>query len=238
MINENKWTNTVQGIQKKQTSSKYTLDTTRWVNTIPKKNSFNPSTKYSLISFLFVFGLILVSVVKNETKNLEKEINKLNKKIYLTQFNLDQSILDHEVITSPDNISILATEYLNVNLVPYKKSQIEKLDKEIKIVSEKKGGTKYVKKVEVLSKNIKFKLGQNVKKKKLKMLKLQELYSNPKALPTEIKRKAIKEIKKKKTELLDIYHSPKKSINLKKVGKWTGIQVVKAFFGMPIFPGR
>jgi len=138
MINENKWTNTVQGIQKKQTSSKYTLDTTRWVNTIPKKNSFNPSAKYSLISFLFVFGLILVSVVKNETKNLEKEINKLNKKIYLTQFNLDQSILDHEVITSPDNISILATEYLNVNLVPYKKSQIEKLDKEIKIVSEKK----------------------------------------------------------------------------------------------------
>ena len=70
------------------------------------------------------------------------------------------------------------------------------------------------------------------------MVKLQELYSNPKTLPTKIKKKATNEIEKKKTELLDIYHSPKKSINLKKIGKWSGIQVVKAFLGMPIVPGR
>ena len=230
MIDQNKWIKTLQGIQKKPNIEECNIDKSKWINTIPKNNSYNSGKKYFLISFVFIFGLILVSVVKNETKYLEKEINALNKKIYLTQFNLDQSILDHEVLTSPENISILATEYLNIDLTPYKKSQIKNFNKKIKTFSEEKKETTYTKKVNILSDNIKFQLASNIEKNKLKIAKLQKLYSDPKTLPNKIK--------KKKTELMNIYHDPKNSVDLKKVGKWSAIQVVKAFLGIPIVPGR
>ena len=165
MIDQNKWIKTLQGLPKKPNFEEYNVDKSKWINTIPKKNSFNSGTKYSLISFAFIFGLILVSVVKNETKYLEKEINALNKKIYLTQFNLDQSILDHEVITSPENISVLATEHLNIDLVPYKKSQIKNFNKEIKIFSEEKIEAMNTQRVNILSENIKFKLAKSIEKK-------------------------------------------------------------------------
>ena len=41
---------------------------------------------------------------------------------------MNQAILDNEVITSPENISRFAKEYLNTNFVFYKKSQIRQLD--------------------------------------------------------------------------------------------------------------
>ena len=37
----------------------------------------NSIQKYSLVTILFVIGLIFVSVIKNETRNLQKEIDKL-----------------------------------------------------------------------------------------------------------------------------------------------------------------
>ena len=76
---------------------------------------------------LFVCGLSFVSIVKNDTRNLEKKINNLRVTNAVIQFNLDQAILDHEVITSPENISRLAKEYLNNDLLFYKKSQIKNL---------------------------------------------------------------------------------------------------------------
>ena len=45
-------------------------------------------------------------------------------------------------------------------------------------------------------------------------------------------------IKEKKTGLRNIYRSPKDIATLEKVGRWTVVQVVKAFLGMPIIPGR
>ena len=98
------------------------VDCYRWVNTIPKKDTFNnvatynnPAWKYSLVVVLFVCGLLFVSAVKNKTRNLEKEINSLRASNNVTKFNLDQAILDNEVITSPENISLLAKEYLNID---------------------------------------------------------------------------------------------------------------------------
>ena len=84
---------------------------------------------------LFICWFIIVSVVKNETRNLEKEINNLRASNNVIKYNLDQAILDNEVITSPENISKLAKEYLNKNFVSYKKSQIKKLEDDIKIIS-------------------------------------------------------------------------------------------------------
>ena len=73
-----------------------------------KKKLNNSIKKYSFINNCIYFGLIFVSVVKNETRNLEKEINNLRATINEIKFNLYQTVLDHEVITSPENISKLA----------------------------------------------------------------------------------------------------------------------------------
>ena len=107
------------------------IDHYRWINTILKKETYNAVRKYSsvkkysLMTVLFVCGLLFVSALKNGTRNLEKEINNLKASVNVIKFNLDQAILDNEVITSPENISRLAKEYLDTDFISYKKSQIK-----------------------------------------------------------------------------------------------------------------
>ena len=142
MINQDRWIDSLPKVNSKFTKGANELDPHRWVNTIPvpnpvpKKNTYNSVKKYSLITILFVCGLLFVSVVKNETRNLQREINNLKASINAIKFNLKQAILDNEVITSPENISRLAKEYLNTNLITYKKSQIKNLNDKTKKFTE------------------------------------------------------------------------------------------------------
>ena len=241
MINQDKWISSLpkKNIEFNQTTGQ--LNNDKWINTIPKKNKYNSIKKYSLISTLFVCGLLFVSAVKNETRNLQKEINNLKSSIDVIKFNLHQTILDNEVITSPENISLLAREYLNIDLASYRKSQIKKLSKEneafervSKIKKEKTNG----KKIKNLQDNIKKQFAKKIEKKKTEIRKLQELYSNPDTLPDEIKNQVAIKIKEKKIELKNIYSQPKDIFTLERVGRWSVIQVVKLFFGMPIIPGK
>ena len=138
MINNDKWINSLHNVKTKDEEELFQIDHNKWVNTIPnkgvntipKKNTFNSVKKYSLITIVFIFGLFFVSFVKNETRDLEKEISYLKASISSIEFNLKQAILDNEVITSPENISRLARENLNFDLTPYKKSQIKTLNSE------------------------------------------------------------------------------------------------------------
>ena len=75
-----------------------------------------------------------------------------------------------------------------------------------------------------------------MKKKEIK--KLQKLYEVSSTIPREIKTHVAKKIKKKKIELKDIYKTPKSIFTLERTGKWTIIQVVKLFLGIPIIPGK
>ena len=141
MINQDKWIGSIPKKIIKFNEEANQVDYYRWVNTIPKKDTYNNVAthnnvewKYSLVVVLFVCGLLFVSAVKNKTRNLEKEINSLRASNNVIKFNLDQAILDNEVITSPENISKLAQEYLNNNLIYYKKSQIKNLNEENKII--------------------------------------------------------------------------------------------------------
>jgi hypothetical protein len=241
MINQEKWIASLSTKNTRFSSVKNQLDYDRWTNTIPKKNTHNSMHKYSLITILFVCGLLFVSAVKNETRILQKEINNLEVSINVIRYNLDQAIIDNEVITSPENISLLAKEYLNINLVSYKKSQIKQLNDEAEksIKTNKKIKEKInKKKAKNLSANIKLKVAKKIEEKKTEIRKLQALYSNPKLISGEIKTQVANQIEEKKTELKNIYHSPKNVITLEKVGKWTTVQIVKAFLGMPIIPGR
>ena len=121
MINQDKWINSIPKINNKFDENIKQLDSNRWVNTISKKttygskNSYGSVKKYSLTAILFVSGLLLVSAVKNETRNLQKEINNLEASIDVTKFNLKQAILDNEVITSPENISQIIYFFLQIS---------------------------------------------------------------------------------------------------------------------------
>ena len=239
MINEERWVNSLAKKNQKEINS---INSEKWIDTIAnkntydsfKKNSYDSFKKYSLLGIVFVCGLLLVSVVKNETRNLQKEINNLQASIGVIKFNLKQAILDNEVLTSPENISRLAKDHINLELVSYELSQIKELEDEKEILSKE---TKLDKKNN-LSKNIKLQIAQRIEAKKMEIKKLQNLYSNPKTIPKEIKIQIAKEIDEKKEELKNIYHSPKDVISQDKFYRWGVVQVVKAFLGMPIIPGR
>ena len=240
MINQDKWLNSLPKNKNITNDKIEQLDPNRWVNTISKNNTYNPIQKYSLMVILFVSSLFLISIVKNETRNLQKEINNLEATIKKINYNLDQAILDNEVITSPENISQLAKEYLDINLVAYKKSQISNLsDKNknftkantIKKISNKK-------KIKNLQQSVKNEVAIRIKKKKIEIKKLQELYEKPEEIPKAIKTQVAKQIKEKKIELENIYNKPKSIFTFDRVGKWGIIQIVKLFLGIPVVPGR
>ena len=157
------------------------------------------------------------------------------------KFDLDQAILDNEVITSPENISLLAREYLDIDLISYKKSQIRSLNKNYEKLTKKnkiqKDNTKKLK-IKNLQASLKTNVAEKIKEKKTEIRKLQDLYSNPKSIPSEIKTHVAVKIQEKKVELKNIYNEPKDIFTLERVGKWSVIQVVKLFLGVPIVPGR
>tara|TARA_B110000438_G_scaffold260005_1_gene269787 strand:+ start:1907 stop:2686 length:780 start_codon:yes stop_codon:yes gene_type:complete len=217
-IDDHKWVNTI--------------DDYKWVNTDEPKNNFSVFSKYSLMVGLFIFGLFSVSVVKNETRNLEKEINTLTALNNTIIFNLEQGILDNEVITSPENISKLAEQHLDDNFIFYKKSQI------IELGEDSQTPTTLTKKNDSLRNKIKISVGNEIKKKKTELVKLQKLYYNPKSIPAEIKTEVAKKIEEKKKELKNLYSEPKKNILHNRSYRWAAVQVAKLFLGIPIVPGR
>ena len=112
-----------------------------------------------------------------------------------------------------------------------------------KIRANKKNGTKEPvitiktsKKNDNLSTKIKSGITKKIEKKKTEIRKLQALYSKPGALPGAIKTQVAMKIERKKIELKNIYSEPKDVFTLERVGRWSVVQVVKLFLGMPIIP--
>ena len=73
MIDKKRWINTLPKTNIKYDKEQIELNPEKWINTIPKKNNYSPVKNYSLMVTLFIFGLLFVSVVKNETRKLQKE---------------------------------------------------------------------------------------------------------------------------------------------------------------------
>ena len=232
MINKERWINSLPKINTEFSKTENQLDHERWVDTIPKINTYNAVKKYSLMAILFVCGLSFVSVVKNETRNLEKEIVNLRASNKVIKFNLGQAILDNEVVTSPENISRLAKEYLDTDFISYKQSQIRQLN------GNKTTIAKLKKENNNLPKKIKLRITKRIEATKTEIKKLQELYSKPESIPGEIKTQVAKKIEEKKNVIKNIYNSPKDAITLERAQKWAAVQVVKVFLGIPIIPGR
>ncbi len=214
----------------------YKLDPNKWLDTLPARGKNNidttfkfPSIKYYLTIILFIIGLISVSVIKNETRNLQKEISNLRASINSINRELHQTVLDHVVITSPENIEELAQEYLEHDFIPYKKDQIKNLNENEKIIA----STKITKK-----NKIKKIIKEKAEEKRVELAKLKEIYEQPKKLPGEIKLQLSKKIEAAKFDLKKIYENPSETITSDRMYKWAGIQVVKVFLGIPVIPGR
>ena len=77
-----------------------------------------------------------------------------------------------------------------------------------------------------------------IEKKKAELNELKKIYYEPKKIPEEFKSQIAKKIEKTKVDLEKLYSSPKETITLEKTQKWAVIQLVKAFLGMPIIPGK
>ena len=238
------WVKTLPTTYEETDKKKYKLDPNKWVGTIPKINTNGSIKKYSLTIILFIFSLIFVSVIKNEARNIQKEINNLQASINILKHNLHQETLDHQVITSPENISRLSEKYLESAFASYKQSQIKQLNKKEKILTNfEKTKSKKALKETVKDKKNKMKLifAKKIEAKKTELIKLQELYSKPEELPKELKKQVAKKIKAKRnelTELKKLFSEPGTIITSRKAQQWAGIQIVKIFLGIPIIPGR
>jgi len=243
MINYDKWINSLPKTHSKIDEKNNQLDHDRWVGTIPKmqtipkKSSYSLLIKYSLTAVLFISGLFLVSVVKNDTRSLQKEINNLRASIESIRLDLYQSTLDYEVLTSPENISHLAKKNLEMNLVAYKKSQIIDLNSNENVI-EKFEEKSYLKKEKSIKNKVKIKVAKKIEQKKTELKKLKKLYSEPEKIPGEFKIQIAGKIKSTQIGLKKIYDDPATIIGSVKMQRWAALQVIKAFLGIPIIPGK
>ena len=216
---------------------KYKINPDKWIP--EKKSKINFNKKYTLVISFFIFGLILVSTIKNETRKLQKEISNLQFSLNTMKITLHEANLDHQYLTSPDNIDKLAKKYLETDFTFYKKSQIvplnEKKETLTKAVNNKKNLTK---KNTNLSDKIISKIAKKIEIKKIELQKIQETYSNPNDLPVIFKDQLAKKIESGKSNIKKIYYEPRGTIKDKKLQKWAAVQVLKAVLGIPIVPGK
>ena len=236
-MDPNKWVNTLPNTGETFDKEKYELNAYRWVGTLPKKSTNNIFTKYALMTILFVVGLVSVAIIKNVTKDIQKDIDNLQASITLIKLNLHEATLEHEVITSPENISKLANENLDLQLYHYKKSQIKDLNSKNEQLSVSNDQKIINTKNKKLSEEIKLIVEKKINRKKEELKKLQKIYREPEKLPEEVKSQVVKKIGETKS-IKKLYTNPDGSINTEKMQKWAAVQVVKAFFGMPIIPGK
>ena len=162
-IDPDKWIKTLPNNNLNDKSNENNADYEKWISTIPKKNNIK-FKKYYLSLTIIIIGLVSVSAIKNKTRNLQKEISNLHASIDILKKDLHKSTLEHEFITSPENIMLLAKEYLELELTTYKAEQIKHLEnKNLELII-----SEPVKKDEKkkLSESIKSKLAKKIKKKK------------------------------------------------------------------------
>ena len=105
-------------------------------------------------------------------------------------------------------------------------------------VSEKKHQNTFIKKNKTKTDKIKLQVAKKIERTKTELKKLQELYSEPEKLPGEIRIQVAKKIEIKKNELKVFSSDPYSIFRSKKAQKWAGLQIVKAFLGISIVPGR
>ena len=79
--------------------------------------------KYIFLISFFIFGIFFISIIKNETREIEKNIKNVNIKIFNLNSELYEARLDYNYLSSPANISILSEEFFKDELNFYNSEQ-------------------------------------------------------------------------------------------------------------------
>ena len=79
--------------------------------------------KYIFLVSFFIFGIFFISIIKNETREIEKNIKNINIKIFNLNAELYEARLDYNYLSSPANISILSEKVFKDELNFYNSKQ-------------------------------------------------------------------------------------------------------------------
>ena len=165
-----------------------------------------------LILITLISGLIFTSLIKNKTRLLEKELIYLDNEINSLKSNLAEASLDFQYLSTPKHISFLVKDFLDGNFSYYKEYQIQKSIKPQKDLI-------ILKKLKNDNTSSQLSTKESVNKKS----NVAKEIDNTQLLITE-------RIDKKNSQ------KEKKKITSKKIQKWTGIQAIKVFLGIPNIP--
>ena len=79
--------------------------------------------KYIFLVSFFIFGIFFISIIKNETRDIEKNIRNINTKIFTLNTELHEARLDYNYLSSSANISILSEKVFKDELNFYNSKQ-------------------------------------------------------------------------------------------------------------------
>ena len=73
--------------------------------------------KINLLISICIFSILLgiTSTIKNQTRSIEKSINKLDKKIAIIEKDLYETELDYFYLSSPNNLSAIWCMWLRLS---------------------------------------------------------------------------------------------------------------------------
>ncbi len=165
-----------------------------------------------LILITLISGLIFTSLIKNKTRLLEKDLLYLDNEINSLISILSEANLDFQYLTTPNNVSFLAKNFLDEAYLYYKKSQIKKsikAEKDLAVLKKLTNDNTFNKSSTEKSVNKKSNVTKRIDNSQLLIAK---------------------RIDKKEPK------RSKKIVSSKKVQQWAGIQIIKALLGIPTIP--
>ncbi len=86
--------------------------------------------KYIFLIFFFIFGIFFISHIKNETRDIEKNIRNINTKIFTLNAELHEAGLDYDYLSSPANLLILSEKIFKDGLNFYSSRQFSYINLE------------------------------------------------------------------------------------------------------------
>ena len=84
--------------------------------------------KNIILFLVFVFCLIFTSLVKNNTRSIEKNLLTLRYDILKLNSQIEEAKLELEYLTTPENIKVLSKNYFDDDFQYYNMSDIQILN--------------------------------------------------------------------------------------------------------------
>jgi len=77
---------------------------------------------------ILIFGLFFTSLIKNQTREVEKKIKIIDKEINYLDLKLSEASIEFEYLSSPERIMNIIPDYLEDNFSFYNNNQINILN--------------------------------------------------------------------------------------------------------------